>query len=198
MDQSLLPKNFFKNEPLEEMSTAILAHFSMTALFADQMEAAVEEILDDKLPAERKVQIAAEKEAIAKLAGGEEAVRFIRKGFDIINRPTLCKKLLTMQEEVMPPLLRRFRTSFQDEVVETTAFCLAYGELEYVEQVKAMYGEIRNPYAQSMACLIFGMRKQEDMLPLLLREYQRMKKAHTEESLCQGPLLAIYLLFDEI
>lgn len=198
MDQSLLPKNFFKNEPLEEMSTAILAHFSMTALFADQMEAAVEEILDDKLPAERKVQIAAEKEAIAKLAGGEEAVRFIRKGFDIINRTTLCKKLLTMQEEVMPPLLRRFRTSFQDEVVETTAYCLAYGELEYVEQLKAMYGEIRNPYAQSMACLIFGMRKQEDMLPLLLREYQRMKKAHTEESLCQGPLLAIYLLFDEI
>ena len=196
--ESLLPKNFFKNEPLEEMSTAILAHFSMTALFADRMEAAVEEILDDKLPAERKVQIAAEKEAIAKLAGGEEAVRFIRKGFDIINRPTLCKKLLTMQEEVMPPLLRRFRTSFQDEVVETTAFCLAYGELEYVEQVKAMYGEIRNPYAQSMACLIFGMRKQEDMLPLLLREYQRMKNAHTEESLCQGPLLAIYLLFDEI
>ena len=198
MDQSLLPKNFFKNEPLEEMSTAILAHFSMTALFADQMEAAVEEILDDKLPAERKVQIAAEKEAIAKLAGGEEAVRFIRKGFDIINRTTLCKKLLTMQEEVMPPLLRRFRTSFQDEVVETTAYCLAYGELEYVEQLKAMYGEIRNPYAQSMACLIFGMRKQEDMLPLLLREYQRMKNAHTEESLCQGPLLAIYLLFDEI
>ena len=198
MDQSLLPKNFFKNEPLEEMSTAILAHFSMTALFADQMEAAVEEILDDKLPAERKVQIAAEKEAIAKLAGGEEAVRFIRKGFDIINRTTLCKKLLTMQEEVMPPLLRRFRTSFQDEVVETTAYCLVYGELEYVEQLKAMYGEIRNPYAQSMACLIFGMRKQEDMLPLLLREYQRMKKAHTEESLCQGPLLAIYLLFDEI
>ena len=198
MDQSLLPKNFFKNEPLEEMSTAILAHFSMTALFADQMEAAVEEILDDKLTAERKVQIAAEKEAIAKLAGGEEAVRFIRKGFDIINRTTLCKKLLTMQEEVMPPLLRRFRTSFQDEVVETTAYCLVYGELEYVEQLKAMYGEIRNPYAQSMACLIFGMRKQEDMLPLLLREYQRMKNAHTEESLCQGPLLAIYLLFDEI
>ena len=198
MDQSLLPKNFFKNEPLEEMSTAILAHFSMTALFADRMEAAVEEILDDKLPAERKVQIAAEKEAIAKLAGGEEAVRFIRKGFDIINRPTLCKKLLTMQEEVMPPLLRRFRTSFQDEVVETTAFCLAYGELEYVEQVKAMYGEIRNPYAQSMACLIFGMRKQEDMLPLLLKEYQRMKEEHPEESLCQGPLLAIYILFDRI
>ena len=196
--ESLLPKNFFKNEPLEEMSTAILAHFSMTALFADRMEAAVEEILDDKLPAERKVQIAAEKEAIAKLAGGEEAVRFIRKGFDIINRTTLCKKLLTMQEEVMPPLLRRFRTSFQDEVVETTAYCLVYGELEYVEQLKAMYGEIRNPYAQSMACLIFGMRKQEDMLPLLLREYQRMKNAHTEESLCQGPLLAIYLLFDEI
>ena len=198
MEQGLLPKNFFKNEPLEEMSTAIITHFSMTALFADRLETAVDDILSDKLTTDRKVQIAAEKEAIARLAGGEEAVRFIRKGFDILNRVTLCKKLLTMQEEVMPPLLRRFRTSFQDEVVETTAFCLAHGELEYVEQLKAMYGEIRNPYAQSMACLIFGMRKQEDMLPLLLKEYQRMKEAPGEEKLCQGPLLAIYILFDEI
>lgn len=198
MDQSVLPKNFFKNEPLEEMSTALIAHFSMTALFADKLETAVDDILSDKLTAERKVQIAAEKEAIAKLAGGEEAVRFIRKGFDILNRTTLCKKLLTMQEEVMPPLLRRFRTSFQDEVVETGVYCLVYGELEYVEQLKAMYGEIRNPYAQSMACLVFGMRKQEDMLPLLLREYQRMKEAYPEESLCQGPLLAIYILFDRV
>lgn len=198
MDKSLLPKDFFKNEPLEERSTAILAHFSMTALFADRLETAVEDILDDKLPVDRKMRIAAEKEAIAKLAGGEETVRFIRKGYDIINRTTLCKKLLTMQAEVMPPLLRRFRTSFQDGVVETTIYCLAYGELEYVEQLKAMYGEIRNPYAQSLACLIFGMRKQEDMLPLLLREYQRMKAACSEESLCQGPLLGIYVLFDEV
>ena len=91
MEQGLLPKNFFKNEPLEEMSTAIIAHFSMTALFADRLETAVDDILSDKLTTDRKVQIAAEKEAIARLAGGEEAVRFIRKGFDILNRVTLCK-----------------------------------------------------------------------------------------------------------
>ena len=53
-------------------------------------------------------------------------------------------------------------------------------------------------FRSSMACLIFGMRKQEDMLPLLLKEYQRMKEAPGEEKLCQGPLLAIYILFDEI
>ena len=41
MEQGLLPKNFFKNEPLEEMSTAIIAHFSMTALFADYLSLSV-------------------------------------------------------------------------------------------------------------------------------------------------------------
>ena len=61
MEQGLLPKNFFKNEPLEEMSTAIIAHFSMTALFADRLETAVDDILSDKLTTDRKVQIAAEK-----------------------------------------------------------------------------------------------------------------------------------------
>lgn len=64
-------------------------------------------------------------------------------------------------------------------------------------QLKTLYPEIRNPYAQSMACLVFGIQKQEDTLPLLLAEYQRLKKEFPEESLCQGPLLAIYILYDK-
>ena len=48
-----------------------------------------------------------------------------------------------------------------------------------------------------MACLVFGIQKQEDTLPLLLTEYQRLQKEFPEESLCQGPLLAIYILYNK-
>ena len=34
--------------------------------------------------------------------------------------------------------------------------------------------------------------------PLLLKEYERMKREYPEESLCQGPLLGLYAMYDKI
>ncbi len=197
MDYKLLPKSFFQKNPLDEISAAMIAYFSMTDFFNERLQSKMEEILSESISDHRQKEIAEEKERIARLDSGEAAVAFIRHGYDIVNREFLCEKLLTMQEEVFPPILRRFRTSFQDIFVETAVHALAHGEQIYIDQLKAMYSEIRNPYAQSMACLVFGIQRQEDTLPLLLAEYERLKKEFPEKSLCQGPLLAIYILFDK-
>ena len=195
MDKKLLPKNFFKNNPLDQMSTPQIAYFSMTAGFDDRLQNAMWDILEGDLDPERKAQIEAEKAEIARLETGDEVVKFIRSDYDIVNRETLCKKALTMQAEVIPPLLRRFKTSFQDGLVETAVYILSHAEQTYVDQLMELYPEIRNPYAQSMACLVFGVQERKDALPLLLDEYQRMKMEDSEGKLCQGPLLAIYILY---
>lgn len=194
MGKGLLPKNFFRDHPLDEMSAPLIAHFSMTAGFQDELQAAMREIVEEKMKPERKAKIQEEREKISRLETGEEAVKFIRSGYDIVNREFLCKKLLTMQAEAMPPLLRRFRTSFQDSVTETAVYILGHAEREYVDQLIAMYPEIRSPYAQGMACVALGVQEREDALPLLLREYERLRREYPEESYCQGPLLAIYIL----
>ena len=36
MDKKLLPKNFFKDNPLDKMSAPLIAHFSMTAGFNEK------------------------------------------------------------------------------------------------------------------------------------------------------------------
>lgn len=194
MDKGLLPKNFFRDHPLDEMSAPLIAHFSMTAGFQENLQAAMREVLEGELEPARKAKIREEQEQISRLETGEEAVKFIRSGYDIVNRDLLCKKLLAMQAEVMPPLLRRFRTSLQDSVTETAVYILGHAEREYVDQLIAMYPEIRSPYAQGMACVALGVQEREDALPLLLREYERLKREYPEESYCQGPLLAIYIL----
>ena len=83
-------------------------------------------------------------------------------GADILSSGLSRKKFLgnsflsislTMQAEVLPPLLRRFQTSFQDSVTETTVYILGHAEREYVDQLIEMYPEIRNPYAQSISLL---------------------------------------------
>ena len=195
MDKKLLPKNFFKDNPLDKMSAPLIAHFSMTAGFDEKLQNAIWDILEGEIEPERKARIEEEKAEIAQLETGDAIVKFIRNDYDIANRETLCKKILTMQAEVLPPLLRRFQTSFQDSVTETTVYILGHAEREYVDQLIEMYPEIRNPYAQSMACVALGVQEREDTLPLLLREYERLKRQYPEESYCQGPLLAIYILY---
>lgn len=198
MDKKLLPKNFFKDNPLDEMSTARFAHSVMTAMWNDEFRDLMWDTLRQGIEPERMTEIEAEKVRITSLEGGDETVSFIRKGYDIANREILCKKILTMQEAVMPPLLRRFRTSGQEVVIETIAHTLAHADPIYIDQLIAMYPEIRDPYAQSMACLIFGVHGREETLALLLREYERLKKEYPEEDYCQGPLFAIDLLFGQV
>lgn len=195
MDKKLLPRNFFRDNPLDKMSAPLIAHFSMTAGFDEKLQNAIWDILEGEIEPERKARIEEEKAEIARLETGDAIVKFIRNDYDIANRETLCKKILTMQAEVLPPLLRRFQTSFQDSVTETTVYILGHAEREYVDQLIEMYPEIRNPYAQSMACVALGVQEREDTLPLLLLEYERLKRQYPEESYCQGPLLAIYILY---
>lgn len=194
MDKKLLPKNFFKDNPLDELSAARFAYVAMTALWNDEFRDKISEVLDEKMEPERKKQIEAEKTQISQLESGDETVTFIRKGYDIINREILCKKILTMQDETMPPLLRRFRTSGQDALIETAIYTFAYADYVWIDRLIEMYPEIRSPYAQSMACLVFGVQKREETIELLLREYERLKKEYPKEQYDQGPLLALDLL----
>lgn len=195
MDKKLLPKNFFRDNPLDKMSAPLMAYFSMTAGFNEKLQNTLWNILEGDLDPERKTRIKEEQEKISRLETGEDIVKFIRNDYDVVNRDRLCKKALTMQAEVMPPLLRRFKTSLQESVTETAVYILGHAEQEYVDQLIGMYSEIRSPYAQSMACVALGVQEREDVLPLLLREYERFKREYPEESYCQGPLLAIYILY---
>lgn len=197
MEYNQLPKGFFKKNPLNQLSSANIAYFSMTAGFDERLEKEIFDLAKETMDTERLDKINREREELSNLKTGEEFVRFMRGNYDISNRSLLCKRALTMQQTVIPPMLRRFRTSMQDMFIEAAVYILAHAEQVYVDQLKTLYPEIRNPYAQSMACLVLGIQKQEDTLPLLLAEYQRLQKEFPEESLCQGPLLAIYILYNK-
>lgn len=197
MEYNQLPKGFFKENPLNQLSSANIAYFSITAGFSGRLEKEMFDLVKKEVDTRRLDKIKLEREEIPHLESGEGFVRFMRGNYDISNRSLLCKRALTMQQIVIPPMLRRFRTSMQDMFIEAAVYILAHAEQVYVDQLKTLYPEIRNPYAQSMACLVFGIQKQEDTLPLLLTEYQRLQKEFPEESLCQGPLLAIYILYNK-
>lgn len=199
MDKKLLPKHFFRDNHLARLSAPLIAYTSVTMDNDVKYQAEIQKKIDETLSPEQKALLEKENAAIAELETGEEVVKFIRRGVDILNCATLGRKIISMQEEVLPLLLRRFLTTSQECVIEATMYTLSDTNVEqtYIDQLVADYPKIRNPYTQCMACLVFGIQEREETLPLLLREYERLKREYPEESYCQGPLLAIYILFGE-
>lgn len=197
MGKYLLPKSFFKKNPLEKMSTAIIADFSLTVEFNDRLHAEMEKILDERISDERHIKIAKDKEEVEHLDSGEAVVTYMRKDHDNVADPMFCKKALTMEAEVAPLVLKRYKTTGQDRFVELAFRILAKADKKYTQQLFEEYRGIRDPYAQAMACLLFGEHEMEDAVPLLLKEYERFKKEYPDESLNQAPLLALHILYGE-
>ena len=195
MNKEMLPKRFFKDNPIEELSAANISYFKMLLASKAETQQLVEDGVSMGITPERRANIAEEKKTIAALCTGEEIVAFMRKEFDIINQNLLCQKVISMQEQAIPLMLRRYRTTLQDVFVDTAVHILARAEKHHAEALLEMYPEIRNPYAKSMACLVFGVQHLEQAAPLLYKEYERMKREYTKESLCQGPLLGLHILY---
>lgn len=128
MEYNLLPKGFFQKNPLKQVSSANIAYFSMTAGFDERLDKAIFDLAKENIDAERMVKIEQEQAEIQRLETGEDFVRFMRSNYDVSNRRLLCKRALTMQEAVIPPVLHRFRTSMQDMFIEAAVYILAHAE----------------------------------------------------------------------
>ena len=77
----------------------------------------------------------------------------------------------------MPLILKRYKTTFQTCFVETAVRILGN-----TDELWKHYKEIRNPYAQSMACLLFGTHELKEAVPLLLAEYNSFRLKHDKQN----------------
>ena len=145
--KKLLPRNFFRDNPFDDLSAQVIALVSITMFEDAQYQEHMWKAVEEKVTPEQLALLEQEKTEISELKTGEAVVKFIRRGFDLINGPMLSQKILTMQDEVIPLLLRRFLTSFQDSIADA-AFCVLSSSnvnQAYIDQLIADYPKIRNP-----------------------------------------------------
>jgi len=88
----------------------------------------------------------------------------------------------------MPLILRRYRTCALDAFIDAAAKVFVMGEKEYAHMLREMYRDIRCPFAQACACLVFGMQGMEEEIPFLVSEYERFQREYPDESFDQHPL----------
>lgn len=194
-DIKLLPKNFFKKNPLNPTSAYNIALYILDPDFEEDMFNRLLDKEDETGDSSSLDQIDKEEEEIRALSDAEAVVKRMRQSIAMLNRSVLADQALSMWEETMPLILRRFRTSSQTEFIETAFHIFAEADDSVIEPLKELYPDIRDPYARSMACVVFGIHDREEMIPMLLREYERFREDYPDEEYEQGPLLALYQLY---
>lgn len=189
-----LPNSFFRANPLMKVSAAVLAHYSIAERLDEKLNLALSAIEEQGIDGSRRKRIQEERRLIEETGDPAALVEILRRGHDIFNRRLLCGKILEHHEQAVPLLLSRYRTCMLDHFIDAATVVFATGEPEYARMLRELYADIRSPFAQACACLVFGMQGMQEEIPFLLHEYGRFQREYPEETYHQHPLLALYLL----
>lgn len=192
-----LPKNFLENNPLEQISTAQLMYFKLITFASPGFNDEINKLAMPHMNASRLDSYEHEKEQIDQCETADDITKFMRKIKDPINSNFLIGKALAMQDEVVPLLLKRLLTSAHDVFIENATMVLANADMKYTEQLFDIFDDIKNPYARSELCVVFGWKKRVDYTSLLLKQYSLIKLERPAKSYEQGPLLALHLIHGE-
>lgn len=198
MEKNRLPKHFFEQNQLEELSTAVLTHFRMIMQGMPELNEQITDIVVPSMEQLRLEKYQTEKENITNLVKAEDIVSYMRRIKDPSNSSLLIEKALEYQDTIMPLVLKRICTSGHDVFIENTAILLANADDKYTEELYNIFDDIRSPYARSELCIVFGVKKKEECTDLILRQYAQIKRERPDKDYEQGPLLALNLIYDNL
>lgn len=192
-----LPAKFFKQNMLEERTSAMILYFSLIMMRSHELNHILDDATSPFLDEERIAEIEKDKAAIMQIACPEDLVKCMRKSKIIINREYILEKVLSMEEQIMPLIVKRIRNNGQDEFVEIATLALAIADAKYVEDLIENIEEIKYPIARAMVCLALGIKREVQCSELLLKQFYKLPKEYPEQGYENGPLLALYLIYDE-
>ena len=191
-------KKFLRDHPPKNgISVADLADFQFRILLLDNLNNEMDGISSRMLTPERLAEGKEAEKRIAAITTPEEILREMRKSHTLSNLASLAKKALQMQDEVMQLILDTYRKTRHTIFTENASKLLANADTKYTEELVGCYKDIWHPYAQSLACLLFGYHGFMDTIPLLLSEYDRFKRLYPDETYDQCPLKALGYLVDK-
>lgn len=194
MQEFRLPRHFLDDNPLSEISTAQITYFQMVTVTMPEFNEKIAGMVVPRMETSRREEYEQEKNQILRSDTAEEIIKYMRKIKEPQNRNLIVEKALSMQEDVMPLILKRLLTSAHDVFIENAAIILANADMKYVEQLFNIFKKIRNPYARSETSMVFGVKRRADYTSLLLEQYLLIKQERPDEDYEQGPLLALHLI----
>lgn len=195
MNKKLLNQFFKRNTVEDETPTAqALAHFF---LMMDNDLASIEkvnELLDKEMSEnqpEREKEISNERSSIETATTYEEIVKIMRRNTDPLNQHILINKAMEFEDDIVPDIIKRLKTSLNTGFIETSIRILAKTKKDVAEELFGYFDDMRNPYAQSMVLILLGYKADEVHIPWFIEKYNEMKKLYPNENYCEGAYYAL-------
>jgi len=188
-------ENGVKNDKVP--SAPAIANFKIKMFMSSEASEKFSELIDGKIlksQPKRGEMVEAERREIESATTSEQIIRFMRRSPDIINESPLVKQALLFENEVIPEILKRLKTSLNTGFIETSTKILAASSINVAEDLIGYYDDVRSPYAQGMILVILGFKAKEAHIPWIIEKYKTLKKLYPNETYSDG---AIYAL-DEI
>lgn len=198
MNNIRLPKHFFEDNPLNEISAALFTHFRMLTITMSELNEKIDQLVVPEMEESRYEQFMAERQYIMKLENAEDIVSYMRKIKDVSNTSLLMQTAIAYQDDVMPLVLKRICRSGHDVFIENAAILLANVDVKYTEELYAVFPDIRNTYARSEMCIVFGVKKKAEYTQLLMEQFKKIKEERPDKDYEQGPLLALHLIYGKM
>ena len=198
MHKKLLDKFFRENEE-GDISAQLIAHMFLSSdnnvALKEEFKGIMEKERDDFEP-ERLKAIEAEFESINSATTYEQIVKILRSYHAPVNQEALINKALEFEEDIVPEIIRRYKTNLNDRFVETSIRILARSRFDTANEIAGYYDDIRSPYAQSLALVLLGFKADESLIPWLIEKYYALKKNYPNESYCEGAYYALLEIED--
>ena len=193
MYKKLLDKFFRENED-SGMSAQKMAHILMSsdsdAEFKERFDEIIDEVRYDLEP-ERLKAIEIELESINSATSYEQIIKILRSGSDPMNLKALTNKALEFEEDIVPEIIRRYKTSLNDDFVEKAIRILGQSSHDIAGDIVDYFDDIRSPYAQSLALVLLGFKADESCISWLIEKYYALEKNYPNETYCEGAYFAL-------
>ena len=196
-DRKLLPKNFFRDNEPKSISLATIVDFAIINMRKEEFNQELNDYVTQTLDADRIRTVSDGRTSIEAANTPEQIIQLMRQRVDPVNQWILCGKARSMEEELLPSVIQRYKRTLQEDFVESAVRIIGNSDRKYTEELFRDYNAIRLEYARAMACLLFGEFRIEESVQLLLKEYARFQREDNLKGYEQCPLFALCLLYGE-
>ena len=177
------------------LAAAVLTRFRMLTIALPDINEQMDQVIIPQMEKSRYERCMSEREYIESLKNPEDIVSCMRKIQDPANTYLLIRKAIAYQDEVVSLVLKKICRSGHDVFIENAFLLLGNEDIKYTEDLYAIFPEIRNAYARSELCIVFGHKEKTEYTPLIMEQFKKIIEERPDEDLAQGPLLALYLLY---
>ena len=195
MNKKLLKKFFKENITNSETPTApAFAHFYILMESNPESNEKIQNTINEavfKYQPERQEEASVERDEIEAATTHEEIIRFMRRHTDPVNQHILINKAMKFENEIVPEIIRRLKTSLNDGFIETSIRILAKSKIDVTKELLGYFDNMNSPYAQSMVMVLLGFKADESYIPWFIKKYAELKKNYPNESYYEGAYYAL-------